>query len=66
MRKLELMTARLMTPQEMKQRLLVAMRSGELDRRYEEARAESDKLRAELDASRQPIDPVLLRTPMTI
>lgn len=51
---------------EFRARLLAALESPELERRYEEAKVESDKLRAELEASRQPIDPVLLRTPMTI
>ncbi len=55
-----------MTREEIKRKLLEALESGELDRRYQEAKREGNKLRAELEASRQPIDPVLLRTPVTI
>lgn len=46
-------------------RLLEELESDDLAAAYEAAAAESSKLRADLRASMGPIDPVLLRTPMT-
>lgn len=55
-----------MSKDEIRERLRKALASGDLQRRYEEAKRESEQLLAEIEASRGPIDPLLLITPMTI
>jgi hypothetical protein len=54
------------TREEIRALLLAAKESGALDEAYRRAKAEHDELRAELEASMRPIDPDLLRKPMTI
>ena len=55
-----------MSKKDIRDRLLKALMSGDLQRRYEEARKEHSALLAELEASKGPIDPLLLITPVTL